>query len=428
MRTGQAIGVGVTVLVGVALAALLVRLPAPETGGDHSHAHDEHHADEHHDDDAEARGPRGGRILRDGRFAAEVTIHEHGVPPEFRVYVSADGAPLPPATVDLTIELRRLGGDVEMFHFEPGPDHLRSTQTVGQPHSFDVTVVARHAGEAHRWEYGTYEGRVELAPEAVRAARIEIETAGPATVQTTLSLPGQIVPNEDRMAHMIPRFPGVVKEARKRLGDPVEQGEVLAVVQSNQSLQSYEVRSEISGTVIKKHVTPGEFVDQGEDVYVVADLGTVWVDLNVYRQDFARLRVGQRVLLDAGDGVPQAEGTIGYISPFGAPNTQTMLARVELPNPTGAWRPGLFVTGEVIVERATVPSAVRATALQTMRDRPVVFLHVNSVFEAQPVEIGRRDAEFVEVLSGIAPGQEYAARNSFVLKAELGKAGVSHSH
>jgi cobalt-zinc-cadmium efflux system membrane fusion protein len=199
-------------------------------------------------------------------------------------------------------------------------------------------------------------------------------------------------------------------------------------VQSNESLQSYEVRSQIDGTVIKKHVTVGEFVNEGEDIYVVADLSSVWVDLNVYRQDFARLKIGQRVILDAGEGIARAESTIGYISPFGAPNTQTMLARAELPNPAGAWRPGIFVTGEVVVEETTVPVAVEAAALQTLRDWKVVFVREGNVFEARPVELGRRDSHWVEVVSGLEADQQYVAANSFILKAELGKAGAVHEH
>jgi len=287
-------------------------------------------------------------------------------------------------------------------------------------------VLATWKGAQHRWEYGAYEGRVELSPEAAKHAGLEVETAGPATLETRLRLNGLIVPNEDRLAHVLPRFAGIVKEVRKRIGDRVERGEVLAVVQSNQSLRPYEVVSEVAGTVIQKHVTPGEFVAEGDELFAVADLSTVWVDLNVYRQDFSRLAVGQPVLLDAGEGAPTVEGRISYISPFGAPNTQTMLARVVLPNPVGAWRPGLFVTGEVTVNQAQAPLAVRADALQSLRDWTVVFVEDGNIFEARPIEVGRRDDQWVEVLSGLSPGQRYVAKGSFVLKADVGKSGASH--
>lgn len=424
MRQRTGIAVGAVVLVGLGLTArILTADRAPQAGGE------ERAAGARHGEEAVERGPHGGRLLTDRGFAAEVTIFERGTPPHFRLYFYDRGEPVDPTTVDATVTLRRLGGRVETFRFVPQGEFLAGDPAVAEPHSFEVAVEATRKGEPpHRWTYGSYEARVELTAEAAAGSGIEVATAGPAKLETRLRLNGLIAPNEDRLAHVLPRFAGIVKEARKRVGDRVEKGEVVAVVQSNQSLEPYDVRSEIAGTVIQKHVTPGEFVSEGDDLFTVADLGTVWVDLNVYRQDFARLAVGQPVLLDPGEGIAKAEARLAYISPFGAPNTQTMLARVVLPNPNGDWRPGLFVTAEVLVDQATVPLAVRASAIQTLRDWSVVFVQEGDVYEAQPVEVGRRDGEWVEVLSGLKPGQRYAARGSFVLKADVGKAGASHDH
>lgn len=271
-------------------------------------------------------------------------------------------------------------------------------------------------------------GRVELPPGAARRSGIVVEPAGAATLQTTLRVTGRIVPDEDRLTHVIPRYPGIVTEARKRLGDPVAKGEVVAVVQSNESLQSYPVTALLGGTVIKKHVTPGEFAREGEDIYVVADLSSVWVDLDIYHRDFTRLRLGQTVRLDAGAGIPPAEGPIAYLSPVGAENTQTILARVVLSNPDGLWRPGLFVSGDVAIEQVTVPLAVRAGAIQRLDGEEVVFVRDGDAYTPRPIEIGRRDASWVEVRAGLRPGQEYVAANSFVLKADAGKSGAGHDH
>jgi cobalt-zinc-cadmium efflux system membrane fusion protein len=154
----------------------------------------------------------------------------------------------------------------------------------------------------------------------------------------------------------------------------------------------------------------------------------VWVDLDVYRRDFGRLRAGQAVRIDTGDGAAPVETTLAYLSPIGSVNTQTLLARAVLPNPDGSWRPGLFVTGEVEVASVEVPVAVSEAALQRLRDWDVVFLAEDGVFEAQPVELGRRDDSHVEIVGGLVPGQRYAAAGSFVLKAEAGKSGASHDH
>jgi len=426
MKTKQIVLITFIAVLAAVVGAVVLR--APHDHGEEADGHGHEEMVHSHEDVFES-GPHGGRLLRSGDFGAEVTIFEKGVPPQFRVYFYDHGVLIPPSDVDLTIVLDRLGDRQNEFTFRPEREFLRSQEVVEEPHSFDVSVTARRAGQSHNWEYSSHEGRIELGPEAVRAAKIDVEVAGPGTIRTTLALNGKITPNEDRMAHIIPRFPGIVKEVRKRLGDRVEKGEVLAVVQSNESLESYAVHSQIAGTVIKKHVTPGEFVAKGEDVYVIADLSTVWVDLDVYRQDFGLLEVDQPVTIDVGEGVAPAIGAISYISPFGAANTQTMLARVELPNPTGEWRPGLFVTAEVIVDEAEVPVAVRRSGIQRFRDWDVVFGYYDGeVFEVRPLDLGRRDDEWIEVLSGIEAGRPYAAGNSYIVKAELGKAGATHDH
>jgi membrane fusion protein, heavy metal efflux system len=99
-----------------------------------------------------------------------------------------------------------------------------------------------------------------------------------------------------------------------------------------------------------------------------------------------------------------------------------------LPNPEGRWRPGVFVSVEIVEEDVTVPVGVPLDAIQTVGDRPAVFVRDGNVFEARPVELGRRDDRTVEVIRGLQPGEQYAARNSFVIKADLGKAGAEQDH
>lgn len=282
--------------------------------------------------------------------------------------------------------------------------------------------------EHNESEHAAEEAGVELPPEAARDSGIEVETVGPARIESSLKVFGRLLPNEEQMKHVVPRYPGVLKEVRKRLGDHVGRDEVLAVVESNESLQRYDVKSDLAGTIIEKHATPGEFVKEGEAIFVVADLSTVWADLNVYRRDAARLKEGQRVTIDGGEGLPKEEGRISYISPFGAENTQTLLARVVLPNPQGIWRPGLFVTGEILFEVVEVPIAVKAGAVQTLGNSTVVFVNEGRFYRPQAIEPGRRDGEWVEVLSGLEAGQRYVAKNSFILKADLLKSAAGHDH
>jgi cobalt-zinc-cadmium efflux system membrane fusion protein len=405
--------------------ALLLPLAGSIACNRQEHAHE---GEAHAEAAAFERGPHRGRWLEDGAFALELTIFEEGVPPEFRAFVYQDEKPIEASGVQLEVTLHRLGERIDRIGFAPRGEYLLGDQTVYEPHSFDAEVVAREGGREHRFQFSSYENRVTLAPEQLETAGISVTTAGPATIRERVVLNGRVAPNEDALARVMPRFPGVVRSVHKRLGDAVARGDLLAVIESNESLHPFELRAQLAGTVIAKDVAPGEFVSTDRELFRIADLSHVWVDLDVYRRDFGRLRVGQPVRIDAGDGSAPVESALSYLSPIGSVNTQTLLARAVLPNPDRSWRPGLFVTAEVEVGAFPVPVAVSVDALQRLRAWDVVFIAANDVFEAQPVELGRRDRAHVEIVSGLAAGQRYVAAGSFVLKADAGKSGASHDH
>jgi cobalt-zinc-cadmium efflux system membrane fusion protein len=140
------------------------------------------------------------------------------------------------------------------------------------------------------------------------------------------------------------------------------------------------------------------------------------------------VRVGEKVTIKATAFDASATGTVAFVGALIGEQTRTAKARVVLDNPKGAWRPGLFVNVEVVADEATVPVTIAADAVQTVGDKPVVFLKVNGGFIAQPVQLGRSDGKRIEVLQGIKPGTPYAASGSFVVKSELGKASAEHTH
>jgi multidrug efflux pump subunit AcrA (membrane-fusion protein) len=262
---------------------------------------------------------------------------------------------------------------------------------------------------------------IEVTEQARKQAEITIETAGPAVLKKTLKLNGKIAPNEDRTAHLNPRFPGIVKSVAKRLGDEVKTGDTLATIESNESLQPYEVKAEIDGTIIKKDIALGEFVDTSKTIFIVADLKTVWVDFSAYREEADDLHVGEKVFIRPGESGDAIESTISYISPVDAENTQTTLARAVVPNPDGQLRPGLFVEGEVVLAEKSVPLAVKANAVQTIDEKPTVFVQKPKGFEPREVTTGEHDDQFVAIKSGVKAGENYAAENSFLLKSELAR-------
>ncbi|MDR6660758.1 cobalt-zinc-cadmium efflux system membrane fusion protein [Tardiphaga robiniae] len=272
------------------------------------------------------------------------------------------------------------------------------------------------------------EGVVEMSDARVASSNIEILAAKSETLHDSLVLNGILQPNQETLVQVTPRFPGVVREIKKRIGDTVEKGELLAKIESNQSLSVYEMRAPISGTVIDRQISLGEYASEQKPAFIVADISTVWVDLSVYRRNLPRVRIGDRILIDVGDGGKPIEASLSYISPVGSSDTQSALARAVVPNIDMRLRTGLFVSARLILSAKPVAIAVRASAIQTVENRSVVFVRSGDKFEARDVELGARDSDNVEILFGLLDGDRYAAKNSFIVKAELGKGSASHEH
>jgi len=277
-------------------------------------------------------------------------------------------------------------------------------------------------GHAHGAEAAT------MSDAKAAAAGITLETAGPSTLRQALRVNGILQPNQEAMAQVTPRFPGIVRDVRKRVGDHVAKGDLLATVESNQSLTSYELKAPLAGTVLDRQVSLGEYASEQKPAFVVADLSTVWADFSVPRQDLKRVKVGDRVVIDPDDGGDPVDATVAYLSPVGASETQSALARAVVPNADGRLRPGMFVTGRVLLAETPVDIAVKLDAVQSFENRPVVFVRNGDKFEPRDVELGQRDGDRVEILFGLEAGDTYAARNSFVIKADIAKSTAAHEH
>ena len=374
-----------------------------------------------------ARGPNNGRLLRKDDFAVEITIFEDGVPPQFRAFVYQDNKPLDPSKVQLMMELTRLDGEVNLFNFAAKDAALMGDASVEEPHSFDVKVRAVYDGKPYEWGYASYEGRTVISEEAAIASGLKTEAAGPATVRESIGLTGRVALNPNTTATVKARFPGIIRTVKKSLGETVAAGEVLATVESNESLQVYAVKSPIAGVVLSRNANSGETAGD-MPLFTVADLSNVWAEFHVFQRDLEKVKIGQQVRVRGVEGKMETMGSINSLLPVTEASSQTVVARVTVDNAQGHWRSGMTVRGDVIVNEREVPLAVKASALQRFRDFTVVFAQVGNSYEVRMLELGTNDGEWVEVLGGIKPGTRYVSENSFLIRADIEKSGASHDH
>ena len=377
-------------------------------------------------DEEFAKGPHGGKLFEKDGFSIELSLYEKGVPPEFHVYAYYQGQPLSPDVVALEIELTRLDGQIDRFNFVPLMDYLRGQGVVTEPHSFDVAITAQFKGKTYQWAFASYEGRTEIPSVLAKESGIETEVAGPVTLAETLVLTGRVQTDPNRLAQVRARFDGIVQKVKRNLGEQVKKGDVLVTVQSNESLQSYNVKAPINGLILRRDVQVG--ITTGDtSLFTIADLSKVWVELDVFGRDRSRVKPGQVVRIEPLEG-QAIIGTIDWVSPLAAHASQSVQARVVLDNTNGQLSPGQFVRGRVTIAEHPVALAVRQSAIQSFRDFRVVFARYDDSYEVRMLEFGRQNGEWAEVLNGLKPGTEYVTGNSYLIKADVEKSGASHDH
>jgi cobalt-zinc-cadmium efflux system membrane fusion protein len=359
------------------------------------------------------------------------------------------------------------------------------------------------AGEEHHDE-----ATVKLSERQVDAGKFAISEVQGGMLSKRIIVPGSIVPSGDHIARVAVRLLGTVAELRKRLGDAVQAGEVVAVIESREvadakseylatrlvfdlqqtlfnrstrlfegkvlsendflrarttfedarvkieiarqklfalsltaeqidalpqqpveTLRRQELKAPIAGRVAERRVELGSLVGREgleSELFVIVNLDVVWADLAVPPSDLASIHEGQPITIAAGTGSESSPATIMFVSPLLDKDTRTARVVASVDNAALKWRPGSFVRAEIPTDEEPAAIVVPKTALQSFNGGAVVFVRTADGFEARKVSVGRQDGRLVEVTSGLAAGEHIASANTFILKADLGKAEAEH--
>ena len=285
-----------------------------------------------------------------------------------------------------------------------------------------------HEGHGHSAEE---EGGLELSAEVAGKVGVQIHEAGGGTIAKTVVFPAEIKLNRDRAAAVSPRYASIVRQVFAEMGDIVRKGDVLASLENRETMAVYTVAAPLDGAIVSKNISVGESVGEDKVLFEVADLSSVWADINIFPQYRHHVRKGQQVVLVASDG-HSAKTAIKYISPLVSSETRTLQARCVLEGAAEDFTPGAFVRAEVAVQTRKAAVRVEREAVQMLEGRPVVFIADEHGFESRDVETGLSDRNFVEVKAGLMPGEKYVAEGAFELKAEMVTSGLDphagHGH
>ncbi len=338
------------------------------------------------------------------------------------------------------------------------------------------------------------EQSVRLSPDQIQKFKITTAAAAAGPVAIRIDRPAEVKFNRNKLAHIVPRVPGVVSRVDVSEGEHVEDGRLMATLESREladakadylaavarrelardafireeqlwkqkvsaekeyltaktefaeteisvatsdqklralglpadvisklsrgdpGLTEYKIVAPRSGIVVERHLSLGEAVGTDRAVFIVADVGTVWVDVTIYPSDLVSVMPGQRVELDLEEGEP-ISGTIEFVTPEVKEATRTGVARLVIDNARRRLRPGMFLSARIQTSQAVVPIRVPRSAVQQQNNTTVVYVEDDGVFAPRPVKIGRENHEFLEIVDGLQPGETYVSNGGFTLKS-----------
>lgn len=218
-----------------------------------------------------------------------------------------------------------------------------------------------------------------------------------------------------------------LREAEIEIDKAQQKLAAIGVSESGQGLNRFELRAAYEGLVVERSVSVGEAVKEDTPIFTIADLSTVWAEVQLPAKDLPLVQVGGKLRLRASAFEAETMGTVAFIGALVGSQTRMAKARIVVANPKGLWRPGLFVNVEVTSNDVQVPVAIDSEALQTLGAKSVIFVRDLQGFSPHPVTLGRSDGKQVEILAGLPPGTPYAAKGSYVIKSEMTKLTAEES-
>lgn len=203
----------------------------------------------------------------------------------------------------------------------------------------------------------------------------------------------------------------------------ISEATIQRVLNSKKIIENFPIYAPVSGTVVEKKVLQGDYVNQGQLLFTIADLRSVWGVFDLYERQLASVKLGQQVAIKT-EAYPAKvlKGTVSFIDPLVDQKTRTAKIRVEIPNPTGQLKPGMFLRGQMDGQQKVEDSllSIPASAVLWTGKRSVVYVKTNPsepIFELREVLLGQQQGAFYQVLSGVKEGEVLVTNGVFTVDA-----------
>jgi Cu(I)/Ag(I) efflux system membrane fusion protein len=314
-------------------------------------------------------------------------------------------------------QIRQFGVTFGAVEVRPLTTEVRTTGVVTADETRIAQVAPKFGGFVERLH-------VNFTGQPVRRGQPLLEIYSPELVaaQQELLVAGDLQRDIGRSA--VPGVPegstNLVEAAKRRLRLwDISEGQIDEVLRTGRARRTLTLYAPVSGVVMEKKVVQGQSIMPGEQLYTIADLSTVWVDIELREGDLAAVRVGSSADLEFA-GLPGRlfKGRVQYVYPTLQPEARTLRARVAVANTDGALKPGMYATARLSTPTRSALTVLSSAVLRT-GDRNVVFVDMGQgALMPHDVELGRTAGDYTEVLSGLEPGQRVVTSAQFLLDSE----------
>ena len=277
--------------------------------------------------------------------------------------------------------------------------------------------------DEHNDEHGE-EGHIEISAQMMKTVGITILTASSGEIKQRLTLYGTATTEPSAVSHVRARFDGMITKLSVNVGDKVKKGQLIAEIESNNSLTRYNIHAAISGVITQRNANPGELANE-QVLVTIEDHQKLWLELQVFATQKPKVAIGQEVTISMEQ--QSAKSTISQLLPP-AKGSPFSIARVPLDNSQATWSAGNLLSGSVVINKKSVPLIIDNRAIQIMAGKAVIFVKNEYGFEVREVMLGLSDGQFSQILSGLNLGEVYGVKNSYLLKADLEKSSAEHHH
>lgn len=263
---------------------------------------------------------------------------------------------------------------------------------------------------------------VTLTPENLAHIELKTETAQWGGLGLTLKAAGRVSANLNRTAKVTPTLEGRLVKLNFDLNDRVQQGEVMALVESPELIgRQLAVKAPIDGVIIERTATTGELVDKSRAIYTISDPTQLWVIAEIKERDLAAIKSGQAAAFTVLAYAPEKfHGQVVLVGNQVETASRTLEARIAVDNADGRLKPGMFADVEIITTRLEKVLFIPDRALQTEGENQIVFVALDgNRFEKRVVKLGLEQDGRVQLLAGVKAGEQVVTTGSFILKSEL---------